>query len=339
MIWHFQEKPVWFACLFLPCPIMNASFGNRKKITIPSKNGISASQVSLPDGLWETYEDFLAERFPVLSKKEWCQRVLEGDVLYADGNPVLPTTPYKPHQKLFYYRYLPNESQNPFHEKILYQDEWLVVADKPHFLPVIPSGKYVRETLLVRLRAKLGIDTLTPVHRIDRETAGLVLFSVKPEGRDLYQRLFRENYVSKHYEAIAPYRDDLALPMRYKSRLEQSDSFMRMQTVSGKPNAETEIRLLRRRGNFAHYYLKPVTGRKHQLRIQMCSLDIPILNDRIYPVHLPEAITPQMQEEEYRHPLQLIAKSIKFTDPVTGQIRYFESQHCLDLDNIESITT
>lgn len=304
-------------------------------MTFPSRNGISASQVSLPEGIWKTYEEFLAERFPVFSEKEWHQRILAGDVLYATGNPVLPFSPYRPGQKLYYYRYLPNEQHIPFYEDVLYRDDWLVVADKPHFLPVTPSGKYVSETLLVRLKMKLGIDTLTPIHRIDRETAGLVLFSVKPEGRDLYQRLFRENFVSKHYEAIAGYRNDLVLPLRYKSRLEQGDSFMRMQTVPGKPNAETEIRILKQYGKFAHYYLKPVTGRKHQLRIQMCSLGIPILNDRIYPTHLPEAITPQMRKEEYKYPLQLIAKSVKFTDPVTGQMRHFESCYSIDLNNIE----
>lgn len=304
-----------------------------KKITILSKNGVSPSQVALPEGPWQTYEEFLAERLPALSKDEWHARILSGDVMDACGIPILPSSAYKPHQKLYYYRYLPNEPKNPFQETVLYQDEWLVVADKPHFLPVIPSGRYVRETLLVRLKQKLGIETLTPVHRIDRETAGLVLFSVKPEGRDLYQRLFRENRVSKHYEAIAPYHESLSLPMRYQSRLEQSAAFMRMQTVSGPPNAETEIRILHHNEQFAHYLLKPVTGRKHQLRIQMCSLGIPILNDRIYPVHLPEALTPAMQAEEYRSPLQLIAKTIRFIDPITGDTRTFRSRYTLDLDN------
>lgn len=310
--------------------LMNSGRRHLKKITIPTKNGISASQVSLPDGPWKTYEDFLSERFPVFTKEEWSERMAEGEVLDSTGKPVLPCNSYRGNQKLYYYRYLPNEWKNPFQETVLYQDEWLVVADKPHFLPVTPSGKYVRETLLVRLKQKLGIDSLTPVHRIDRETAGLVLFSTKPEGRNLYQRLFRENLVSKHYEAIAPYRDDLSFPLRYKSRLVQGDSFMRMQTVSGKPNAETEIRLLQQLGEWGHYRLKPVTGRKHQLRVQMCSLGIPILNDRIYPDHFPEAVTQEMQTEEYRHPLQLVAKSISFIDPVTGETRFFESRHSLD---------
>ena len=315
---------------------MNIRSIRPNKVTIPAKNGIGASQIALPEGVWKTYEEFLTERFSVLSEKEWRQRILNGEVLYADGNPVLPLSPYRAGQKLYYYRYLPNEDNIPFQESILYQDDWLVVADKPHFLPVTPSGKYVRETLLVRLKAKLGIDTLTPIHRIDRETAGLVHFSVKPEGRNLYQRLFRENFVSKHYEAIAAYRNDLVLPMRYKCRLEQGDTFMRMQVVPGKSNTETEIRILERHGQFAHYYLKPVTGKKHQLRIQMCSLEIPILNDRIYPVHLPEAVTPQMRQEEYKYPLQLVAKSIRFTDPISGKPRYFESRYSLDLNNIES---
>ena len=313
---------------------MNFSMRNLKKITIPSKNGISASQVSLPKGPWKTILDFLSERFPVLSKLEWEKRISDGDVIDSDGKPLSPDARYTPYRKLYYYRYLPNERPNPFHETILYQDDWLVVADKPHFLPVTPSGKYVSETLLVRLKNRLGIDTLTPIHRIDRETAGLVLFSVKPEGRDMYQRLFRENFVSKHYEAIAPYRDDLAFPMRVRNRLAESDSFMRMHVVPGTPNAETEIGILKRKNDYAHYYLKPVTGRKHQLRIQMCSLGIPLLNDRIYPVHMPEAVTEEMQAEEYRYPLQLVAKSISFKDPVSQKPHHFESHYSLDLNRI-----
>ncbi|ARQ47020.1 pseudouridine synthase [Oxalobacter formigenes] len=314
---------------------MNFSGRHLKKITIPSKNGITASQVSLPKGPWKTMEDFLSERFPVLTKEEWQKRVIAGDVLNENGTPLSSGAPYTPYQKLYYYRYLPNERPNPFQETVLYQDDWLVVADKPHFLPVTPSGKYVSETLLVRLRKKLGIDTLTPIHRIDRETAGLVLFSVKPEGRNLYQRLFRENFVSKHYEAIAPYRDDIAFPMRYRSRIEEGDSFMRMRVIpDGTPNAETEISIQQKSNAFAHYHLKPVTGRKHQLRIQMCSLGIPLLNDRIYPVHLPEAVTDEMQAEEFRYPLQLVAKSVSFKDPVSEKIHHFESRHCLDLNRI-----
>lgn len=313
---------------------MNSTQRHLKKITIPSKNGINASQVSLPKGSWKTIEDFLTDRFPAFSRKEWENRIAAGDVLNSDGNPFLLHSAYIPYQKLYYYRCIPNERPNPFQETILYQDDWLIVADKPHFLPVTPSGKYVNETLLIRLRKKLGIDTLTPIHRIDRETAGLVLFSVKPEGRDLYQRLFRENHVSKHYEAIAPYRDDLNFPMKYTCRLEEGDTFMRMKIIPGKPNAETEIGILKRNQDFAHYYLKPVTGRKHQLRVQMCSLGIPLLNDRIYPVHQPEALNEEMQSEEFRHPLQLIAKSITFRDPVSLKLHSFQSRYCLDLNHI-----
>ncbi len=316
---------------------MTFSGRHLKKIIIPSKNGISASQVSLPKGPWKTMEDFLSEKFPVLTKNEWEKRILAGDVVDGNGIPLSSGTPYSPCRKLYYYRYLPNERPNPFQENVLYQDDWLVVADKPHFLPVTPTGKYLNETLLVRLRKRLGIDTLTPIHRIDRETAGLVLFSVKPEGRDLYQRLFRENFVSKHYEAIAPYRNDLDFPMRYRCRLGEGDSFMRMQVMTGGiPNAETEISILKKNKGFAHYLLKPVSGRKHQLRIQMCSLGIPLLNDRIYPVHLPEAVTDEMQAEEFKYPLQLVAKSIAFKDPISQKMRLFESSHTLDLNNIDN---
>ena len=164
----------------------------------------------------------------------------------ALGAPVAAEAPFTPHSKLFYYRRLPPEPRIPFDEAVLFQDDLIVVADKPHFLPVTPSGRYLQETLLVRLKRKLGIDTLAPVHRIDRETAGLVLFTVQPATRGRYQALFRERTAEKRYEAIAPLLE--GLPLIHASRLEEGDSFMTMREVPGEPNAETHIELHRALG-------------------------------------------------------------------------------------------
>ena len=198
-----------------------------------------------------------------------------------------------------------------------------MVADKPHFLPVTPSGHFLQETLLVRLKKRLGIDTLIPIHRIDRETAGLVMFSVNPGERNAYQALFRHHAVTKHYEAIAPWRHDLALPMTRKSRIVEDEPFFRQREVPGEPNSETQIDVIEINGNQARYALSPVTGKKHQLRVHMNALGLPILNDRMYP---PVANTP---DDDYSLPLQLLAKSIAFDDPLTGQKRYFQSQLAL----------
>jgi tRNA pseudouridine32 synthase/23S rRNA pseudouridine746 synthase len=236
------------------------------------------------------------------------------------GGLVTPERPYPGPVRIYYYRAVDVEARIPFEEAVLYQDDHLVVADKPHFLPVTPSGHYLQETLLVRLKKRLGIDTLIPIHRIDRETAGLVLFSTQPDERNAYQAMFRDHAVTKHYEAIAPWRQDLTWPITRKSRIVEDEPFFRQREVPGQPNSETHMDLIERNGDLARYALSPVTGKKHQLRVHMNALGLPILNDRMYP---PVAHTP---DDDYRLPLQLLAKSIAFTDPVTGQARHFQSQ-------------
>jgi len=222
--------------------------------------------------------------------------------------------------RLYYYRALDIEPRIPFEAAVLFQDDHLVVADKPHFLPVTPSGHYLQETLLVRLKNQLELDSLIPIHRIDRETAGLVLFSVRPAERDAYQALFRRHEVVKHYEAVAPWRPDLQFPLRRRTRIMEDEHFFRQREVPGEPNSETLIDLLEIRGQRALYALSPVTGKKHQLRVHMNALGMPICNDRMYP---PVEPTP---EDDYARPLQLLARSITFTDPLTGQPRQFASR-------------
>ena len=292
---------------------------------LPTLNGVGPSCVGLPPGHWPTITDFLVERFPAIGRNVWLQRMADHLVVDEFGGPVTPERPYPKHMRIYYYRDVPVEQRIPFDEEILFQDAHLVVADKPHFLPVTPSGHYLQETLLVRLKKRLGIDTLIPIHRIDRETAGLVLFSVNPAERNAYQALFRDHAVTKHYEAIAPRNDDLQLPITRKSRIVEDQPFFRQREVAGQPNSETYIDVMQVNCTLARYTLSPVTGKKHQLRVHMNALGLPILHDRMYP---PVAET---LDDNYSLPLQLLAKSIGFLDPMTGEPRRFESQLTLTL--------
>lgn len=295
---------------------------------LPTKNGVGPSCVGLPkdpDGAWRTITDYLVHRFPAISRATWLERMANGDVVDEFGVAVTPERPYQGHVRVYYYRALPVEPRIPFDEVILHQDDHLVVVDKPHFLPVTPSGRYLQETVLVRLKQKLGIDNLVPIHRIDRDTAGLVLFSVQPATRDAYQALFRERVVKKTYEAIAPWRSDLTLPMTRHSRIVEGEGFMTQREVDGMPNALTHIEVLEIKGNLARYQLSPVTGKRHQLRVHMNALGLPIVGDGIYPVLTPEG------QIDYEHPLQLLAKTIEWLDPITHELRQFESQRRLIL--------
>ena len=290
---------------------------------LPTKNGVGPSCVGLPAGNWRSITDFLVERFPAITREVWLERMAHQLVMDEFGGLVTPERPYPGPMRIYYYRAVDVEARIPFEEAVLYQDDHLVVADKPHFLPVTPSGHYLQETLLVRLKKRLGIDTLIPIHRIDRETAGLVLFSTQPDERNAYQAMFRDHAVTKHYEAIAPWRQDLTWPIIRKSRIVEDEPFFRQREVPGQPNSETHMDVIEKSGGSARYALSPVTGKKHQLRVHMNALGLPILNDRMYP---PVAETP---DDDYRLPLQLLAKSIAFTDPVTGQARHFQSQRTL----------
>ncbi|MEO8101894.1 MAG: pseudouridine synthase [Betaproteobacteria bacterium] len=293
---------------------------------LPTRNGVGPSCIALPPGPWPRVIDFLAERFDTIPAAEIAARMARGDVLDATGEFVLPGHAYRPHARLYYYRSIDAETRIPFDEVVLFEDEFIVVADKPHFLPVTPGGRYLQETLLVRLKRRLGLDTLAPMHRIDRETAGLVLFTKQPPTRGKYQEMFSQRVVAKRYQAIAPHRDDLALPMTCRSRIVGTDHFMRMQETGGAANAETRIELLEARAGLARYRLLPVTGKRHQLRVQMAALGVPILNDQIYPAHLTKA---QIEQDDFSRPLQLLAEYVAFHDPVTGAAREFESRRRL----------
>jgi tRNA pseudouridine32 synthase/23S rRNA pseudouridine746 synthase len=296
---------------------------------LPMRDGVGPSQVGLPPGDWRCMLDFLVERFPAISAAEWNERMAAGDVVDGTGRPVAPEQAYLAHGKLYYYRTVPHEQPNAAQARVLYEDELLVVADKPHFLPVTPSGAYLQETLLVRLRRQLALDELTPLHRIDRETAGVVLFAKQPATVSAYYALFAGRQVAKAYQAIAPTDPRLQFPLTRTSKLVTSQHFMQMCEApnyagdASESNARTEIELIETRGSCGRYRLRPLTGKRHQLRVHMAALGLPILGDRIYPKLLPQG------GDEPGNPLRLLAESIAFRDPVTGAARSFSSRQQL----------
>ena len=291
---------------------------------LPILDGITPSFVILPTGEWPSLLAFLCDRFPHLDAALLSARLVAGGWVDDFGTPFTPVSPYPGRTRIWYYRDVPTETPVPFVETILYRDDYLVVADKPHFLATIPAGRHLRETLLTRLRVRLGVPDITPIHRLDRETAGVVLFCLHPPSRGRYQQLFADRAVDKVYEAIAPYRAELALPCTHRSRMEECDANFTMAEVTGEPNSETTIALLKRQGAWARYRLAPHTGRKHQLRVHLAALGIPIANDELYPQLLPD------KGDDFSRPLKLLARSIAFIDPISGVAHMFHSQRTLD---------
>ena len=285
------------------------------------RDGVAPSYLYLPEGEWPDMISFLVARFPDVSEAAWRERMARGDVVDNDGKPLTPSSRFKRGLRMFYYRELEApETPIPFKEEILHLDQHLVVVDKPHFLPVIPSGRFLHETLLVRLRKTLGEEDLVPIHRLDRETAGVVIFSRNAASRGTYQSMFQKRVMDKEYEALAPRLDGVAFPYIYRSRMVDGDKFFIMKEEPGEPNSATTIEVIEHRADCTHYRLFPHTGRKHQLRLHLASLGIPIINDAFYPVALP------CKQDDVSSPLKLLARAISFIDPLSGDWREFRSR-------------
>ena len=245
----------------------------------------------------------------------------KGEVVDETGRRLNSTSVYRVGACIFYYRELLDEKPLPFRERVIYQDEHILVADKPHFLPVVPSGRFLHETLLVRLRKQTNLTDLVPIHRLDRQTAGVLLFSLNPKTRGHYTALFRERKVQKVYHALAAASDKcqgLRFPLTRRSRIVRGEPFFRMSEANGEPNSETYIEQLNH-DPISLYQLVPTTGRKHQLRVHLSALGIAILNDRLYPTR---SFT---EVDDFSRPLKLLARSIFFRDPLSGKEHYFET--------------
>ncbi len=290
----------------------------------PSKDGVPASTVHLQGGEWPTVLDALCARFPQIERAQWHDRMTRGVVFDARGNSIDVGDAYQAGMRVHYFREVAVETPIPFTEVVLYADEHLVIADKPHFLPVMPAGVHVRETLQTRLIARLRNPHLVPLHRIDRATAGIVMLSCNPSTRSAYQALFREQRIRKRYEALAPPLPDLTFPFVRRSRIVRGLEFFRMAEIDGPPNSETTIDVIERGATMWRYALMPVTGRTHQLRVQMAGLGAAIRGDRSYPLLQSQA------PDDHARPLQLLAQALEFTDPFDGTPRRFESRLRLD---------
>ncbi len=326
------------------------SSSNASKLLV---NGVSPSKVGVPANTLLTAIDFLCERFPAIEREVWLQRFNAGRVLNAMGQPIASAQGLLGESHLLYFREVSDEPTLPFRAQIIFQDDHLVVADKPHFMPVTPGGQYVQQSLLVQLKQQLNLPQLSPIHRIDRETAGLVMFSIRAQDRDAYQALFRLGQVEKIYEAIAGVPESSPLmpkfPLTHKSKIVEAAQFFKMRELRADEmadgevlNSETWIDCVERIDaddsrmqthtaplrELARYVLKPLTGQRHQLRVHMNALGLPLVGDQFYPVVKRTADEP----DDCSAPLQLLAKSIAFKDPLTDVARTFESCRVLKFD-------
>lgn len=288
------------------------------------RDGLNPSRVRLPEsGPWSTSLEYLLARFHS-DRVRVLEKVAEREVVDEDGVPVDDSMPFRANSFVYLYRDPAPEPRVPFEIDVLFRDEHLLVADKPHFLSSLPNGAYIVESALVRLRREFGLPDLSPMHRLDRITAGVLMFSLQPAERGAYQTMFARREVRKSYRAVAGFRPELELPMTIRSRIVKDRGTPTAYETDGESNSETRIELIAARGDQALYRLDPATGKTHQLRVHLNSIGIPILNDPFYPRLL------DIPHDDYSQPLQLLAATIAFTDPITGQDRHFQSNRRLE---------
>ncbi|NHZ42465.1 RluA family pseudouridine synthase [Massilia aquatica] len=292
-------------------------------VPLPIRDGVAPSYLWLDHNPADGALAFLTRHFADVDEVVWRDRMVRGEVVDAAGAVLGPDSMLKRGMRIWYYRELEAETPIPFEEQILFRDDHLLVVDKPHFLPMTPGGRFLHETLLVRLKNKTGLTQLTPIHRLDRETAGVVIFSHQEATRGAYQSLFQKRSVHKEYEALAAPLPWLTFPLVHRSRMVEGEPFFRMQEVEGEPNSESVVDVIGARGDAMLYRLQPHTGRKHQLRVHMAALGAPIMNDAFYPEALP------CKGDDFANPLKLLARAIGFDDPLTGRARRFESERIL----------
>lgn len=290
------------------------------------REGVDPVRVRLPgDGGWATVGAFLHDRYGPAVGAERVEAMLAAGRFVARSGPVRAQTPYEGGDWVWFHRDFAAEQPVPFALRVVHRDERIVIADKPHFLATVPRGRHVTETAMARLRRELGLPELSAAHRLDRLTAGLVLFVVRPQDRGAYQTLFRDRRVRKEYEGLAAYDPQVPLPRTVRSRIVKDRGVVAAREEPGPANAESRIELLAHRDGLARYRLLPATGRTHQLRVHMNALGLPLLNDPVYPRVLPEP-----PADDFTRPLQLLARALEFTDPLSGRTVRCESARELE---------
>ncbi|MFE0106832.1 RluA family pseudouridine synthase [Streptomyces sp. NPDC059009] len=289
---------------------------------LPQRRGIDPRRLRLPQtGPWGSVRDYLVERLSGAGAAVIDGMLDEGRIVGADGVPVAPDAPFAPGAYIWFHRELADEPTVPYGIDIVHRDEHIVVADKPHFLATTPRGSHITQTALARLRTELGLPALGAAHRLDRLTAGLVLFTVQPGERGAYQRLFGERQVYKEYEAVAAHDPSVPLPRTVRSHIQKDRGIIAAYEIpDAEPNSESRVELAEHKGALGRYRLVPHTGRTHQLRVHMNTLGLPLLGDPVYPV-----VADPVAPDDFRRPLQLLARVLEFTDPVTGVAHRFVS--------------
>ena len=300
---------------------------------LPPRHGLDAARLRTPErdrrnpDPWPTMGAWLRHRLS--ERVDVAAMLAAGQIVDEDGRAVREDDPFVHGRYTFFHRELREEPVVPGKVQVLHRDERLVVVDKPPFLSTIPRGRHVMQSVVVRMRAELDLPELSPLHRLDRGTSGVLLLATERQWRGPYQKVFERKAVDKTYRALAPLRPELELPVVVRNHIRKERGTWQAEVVPGAPvNAETLVELEGEVGGLGVYRLTPRTGRTHQLRLHLLGLGIPILGDQLYPV------VRDVPVDDFRDPMQLLAAQIAFDDPVDGRRRVFSSGRSLPLSAV-----
>ncbi|GAA4768756.1 pseudouridine synthase [Microbacterium gilvum] len=293
---------------------------------LPQRHGLDAAWLRTPrESAHAGLRDHLVERMPRLAPARIDEMLADGDFVDDTGAAIPADAPFAPHMFVWFHRDLREEAEVPFPLEVLHRDERIVVVDKPHFLATIPRGRHVQQSVVVRARRMLGLPELSPAHRLDRVTAGVLLLTTEQRWRRPYQTMFEERVPRKEYEAVAAAPGDLDLPMHVRSCITKQHGVMQaFEHDDRPPNAHTLVDVIEERGGLARYRAVPFTGKTHQIRLHMNRIGRPIVNDPVYPV------VEDVDVDDFSRPLQLLARTLRFVDPVDGSEREFTSRRALE---------
>lgn len=285
---------------------------------LPPRNGLTASRVRAPQEI--VARDFLRlviegqrHRHPLDNARALDQRFAAGEVRDRRGQVIAPGQVLAAGEDVYFYRMPAPEPHVPFSIGVVYEDARILVVNKPPFLATVPKGAHITETAVVRLRRATGNEELSPAHRLDRHTSGLLLFTKERRYRGAYQEMFARRLVEKTYHAVSSGPSGVRAGTVWRSRISKVPGDLQAHTVDGEVNAETLVVSVSGRV----HVLTPHTGKTHQLRLHMCEAGVPIVNDPLYPDIRNDLM------DDFTRPLGLTAYSLRFEDPVDGRERVF----------------